>query len=298
MEVISESAEHHFLTTLEKLRKDPSGWYGLRLCFSRQLNHADMIATPGHIRGKLHQLSKQSDEWFEIIKERVQSLEKPFIYRFHDYDLLILARATDDNMRAEMKAICAEFSEKFGEKNCEFSNLVKDIRTYQKLSDRKFISAKLIDSYKAMADSNKVASIDIRRARHEDPTILMVEDDRFTASYAANILNKDFDLVLAKTGEEAIALHIEHCPDMVFLDIHLPGLSGLDTLVAIRKIDPKAFIYMLSVDAVKTNIVTATNGGAAGFLKKPFTKDRILGVADKSPFVRDLKLKIKPPLLR
>ena len=86
-----------------------------------------------------------------------------------------------------------------------------------------------------MADSNKVASIDIRRDRHEDPVVMMVEDDRFTATYAANIISKDFDLILAKSGEEAIALYIEHCPDIVFLDIHLPGLSGLDTLVAIKK---------------------------------------------------------------
>ena len=298
MDIITESAEHHFLTTLEKIKKDPSGWYGLRLCFSRQLKHADMISVPAHIRGKLHQLSKQSDESFEIIKERAKILGKPVIYRFHDFDILILARVTDEDMRTEMKKICSDFNEKFGEKSCEFSNLVKDVHAYQKLSDRKFISAKLMGSYEAMADSNKVASIDIRRSRHEDPTILMVEDDRFTASYAANILNKDYDLILAKTGEEAIALHIEHCPDMVFLDIHLPGLSGLDTLVAIRKIDPRAFIYMLSVDAVKSNIVTATNGGAAGFLKKPFTKDRILGVADKSPFVREIKSKMKSPLLR
>ena len=54
MEIITESAEHHFLTTLDKVKKEPAKWCGLRLCFSRKLDHADMIKTPAHIRGKLH----------------------------------------------------------------------------------------------------------------------------------------------------------------------------------------------------------------------------------------------------
>jgi DNA-binding NtrC family response regulator len=59
-------------------------------------------------------------------------------------------------------------------------------------------------------------------------------------------------------------------------DIHLPGLDGHETLNAIRKADPAAYVVMLSVDAVKTNIVEASKGGASGFLKKPFTKDRMI----------------------
>lgn len=298
MEIITESAEHHFLTTLDKLKKDPTGWYCIRLCFSRRLDYDDMIKEPAHIRGKIHKFEQQSAEWLATVKDKSGNLGKPIIYKFSDFDIVILVRAQDEKMRADVKALYQALCADFGEKLCDLSNLVKDLRVYQKLSDRKMISCKLMESYRAMSDSNKVASIDIRRLRHEDPTVLMVEDDRFTASYAANILNKDYDLILAKTGEEAIALHIEHCPDMVFLDIHLPGLSGLETLKAIKKIDANAFIYMLSVDAVKSNIVTATNDGAAGFVKKPFTKDRLLAVAEKSPYVKELKSKMKSPFLR
>ena len=63
--------------------------------------------------------------------------------------------------------------------------------------------------------------------------------------------------------------------------------TALETLEeAIRKIDPAAHVVMLSGDAVKTNIVEASKGGAAGFLKKPFTQDRLIAMvkaSDKEP---------------
>ena len=48
---------------------------------------------------------------------------------------------------------------------------------------------------------------------------------------------------------------------------------------------------MLSVDTVKQNIVAANAEGAAGFLKKPFGKERLLTAVSKSPYVKDLKQK-------
>ena len=117
---------------------------------------------------------------------------------------------------------------------------------------------------------------------------MMVEDDRFTSTYAATILGTDFDLLIAKDGEEAIEAYIKNAPDIVFLDIHLPGLSGHDVLKALHAIDPEAFIVMLSADTVKENIVEATQHGARKFLKKPFTKERLIETVRNSPYVRSL----------
>jgi DNA-binding NarL/FixJ family response regulator len=55
-------------------------------------------------------------------------------------------------------------------------------------------------------------------------------------------------------------------------------------------VDPEAHVVMLSVDTVKANIVTATNRGAAGFLKKPFSKERLLAFVEKSPFIKGSKV--------
>ena len=142
-----------------------------------------------------------------------------------------------------------------------------------------------------MGDEAKTSSIPIRRTRRKDTLVQIVEDDRFVAAFAAHILNKDYEIIHSKTGEAAIADYIEHAPDIVFLDIHLPGLSGHDALQAIKKIDPDAYVVMVSGDAVKNNIVEASKGGAAGFLKKPFTQDRMIAMVKSSPFYKPERLK-------
>lgn len=289
MKVIQESPEHHFLTFLEKIKKDPGGWLGYRFALSEKLSHADLISKPDHIKGKLHKLRKESEELTQDIAQQVKGDSTAMVYLFSDCDVILLVRPGKDSERDAIHDVFQNLEEKLGKKLCEHHNLTKDLYSYQKLADERFISANRVRAYEAMADANRVQSIPLRRERRDDPVIMIVEDDRFTASYAATILNKDYDVVIAKTGEEAIVHYVEHAPDMVFLDIHLPGLDGIDTLRALRKADPNAFIFMLSVDTVKTNIVAATQEGASGFLKKPFGKERLLAAVGKSPFVKKLK---------
>lgn len=291
MKVIQESPEHHFLTFLDKIKRDSAGWLGYRFALSEKLEHGDLISKPDHINGKLHKLRKESEDLVKDLSARVKDDKTAMIYQFSDCDIIMMVRPAKDSEREAVQAAYSEIESKIGKKFCEHKNLAKDLYGYQKLADQRFLSAKKIKAYEAMADGNRVQSIPIRRERRDDAVVMIVEDDRFTASYASNILNKDYDIVLAKSGEEAVGLYIEYAPDIVFLDIHLPGLNGLDTLRALRKVDPQAFVVMLSVDTVKENIVVANKEGAAGFLKKPFGKDRLIAAVNKSPFVKELKRK-------
>ena len=83
-----------------------------------------------------------------------------------------------------------------------------------------------------------------------------------------------------------ITMYIEHAPDIVLLDIHLPGMDGHSTLKLLRRLDPEGFMVMLSVDASSDNVLGATEAGAQTFLKKPFSKDRLVSVIRKSPHIR------------
>jgi two-component system chemotaxis response regulator CheY len=158
------------------------------------------------------------------------------------------------------------------------------------MADRKLLSARRFEAYRAMSDVHKVSSIAVRRERHLNPRVLIIEDDRFTAVYATNILSKEYDLTVCRTGEEGLAAYIEQAPDIVFLDVHMPGLSGHETLAGIKAVDPKAFVVMLSADTMKTNIVQAADGGAKNFLKKPFSKERLLNTVKNSPYVRGFEI--------
>lgn len=291
MDIILESPEHHFLTLLEKLKGKEEGWYGLHTALSRRLNHSSLIKDPDTIPEKLAALRKDSTELIEDLKQYADDYKGSTLYQFTDSDVIWLTQASSTAEHDKLFEIYKKLADKLNSKICEFSPLTQAHYHYEKMADQKFITEQCIESYKAMADTNRVSSIAVRRKRHETPVVMVVEDDRFTLTYAAGILGREFDVIQAKNGEEAIERYIEHAPDMVFLDIHLPGLNGHETLEAIKRIDHNAFVVMLSVDTVKSNIVSASQHGAAGFLKKPFSKDRLLAAAAQSPFIKQHRVK-------
>lgn len=286
MKIIKDSPEHHFLTFMDKLRRDPAGWMGLRIALSHRTAHADVIEVPEQIAGKLRKTRLESDEAVAGLKDSLEAFGETVIYQFADSDIAAAVRVQNNAEHDSLQALFRKIVEKYGAPFCELSNLAKEVYSWQKLADEKLLSLRRIEAYEALADFNRVQSIPLRRMRREDPVILIVEDDRFTASYASGFLSKDYEAVVAKTGEDAILAYIEHAPDAVFLDIHLPGLSGHDTLRAFRRADPDAFVVMLSVDTVKETIVETSRHGASGFLKKPFSRERLLAAVEKSPFVK------------
>ena len=286
MQIIRESPEHHFLTFMEKAKQENAGWLAIHCAQSETIMHDELIERPDHIRGKLHAYKKDCETLAAQLIAASSDFKTVALYHFTDGDLLLLLLPVNGIEQDSFQNFYKTLSGERGVRYCRYGQINRDIYAYQNLADERLHSARRMSAYEAMADEAKVSSIPIRRSRRKDPLVMIVEDDRFTAAMAAHILNKDYEILHAKTGEEAIADYIEHAPDIVFQDIHLPGLNGHETLNAIRKIDPAAYVVMLSGDAVKTNIVEASKGGAAGFLKKPFTQDRMIAMVKASPFCK------------
>ena len=284
MSIIQDSAAHHFLTFLNRIQHDQHDWHGLRISYAHMLDHRALIRTPAHIPGHLHDLLGESKSCFEKLCDMAKVFPGAQLYHFTDGDILLLADIKKEKDSVLFHRLYETMRREYGN-ICYLDRLKENIHACQAFAEDKLIGDSKIAAYRAMSETHKVASISLRRERRDDPLVLIIEDDRFTASYAANILNRDYDIVLAKTGEEGIMLYITHAPDIVLLDIHLPGLSGHETLQAIRQIDPHSFILMMSVDTAKDNIVKAGHYGASGFLKKPFSKARLLGEVEKSPFM-------------
>lgn len=292
MDVVQKSAEHHFLAYLQELKTQSKGWAALRFCLSRNLDHRDLVSDPSRIVKKLDQFQKDSEKFFRELVAKTSFVEEGTAYLFEDGDIVLLAHLNALRGQKRLQGLFDEMQVQFPEGLAEYSALSRDIFFYEDFADKKFISVKKMQAYRQMADSYKVSSVPLRRARRDHPMILMVEDDRFTAAYAVNILGSDYDIVLARSGEEAISAYIEHAPDAVFLDVHLPGLSGHQTLEAIKTIDPEAFAVMLSVDSVRKNVEEASGRGAYSFLKKPFSKERLQAMTRHSPYVRASKRRI------
>jgi len=107
--------------------------------------------------------------------------------------------------------------------------------------------------------------------------ILIVDDEPGIRQALKQVLEYEKLVVrVASSGGEAITLYPDFRPHLVFLDVKMAGLDGLDTLSRIRKLDPKAQVVMISGHGTIATAVEATQLGAFDFLEKPLDTDRLL----------------------
>jgi two-component system response regulator AtoC len=109
------------------------------------------------------------------------------------------------------------------------------------------------------------------------PRVLVVDDAEGIRSYLASLLEiKGFAVDTAEDGRSALAL-LEGgaAPDVVVLDVMMPGMSGLETLRRIREREPRLPVVMLSVVGKASTIVEAMQLGAADYLNKPFEEEEL-----------------------
>jgi two-component system chemotaxis response regulator CheY len=107
--------------------------------------------------------------------------------------------------------------------------------------------------------------------------ILVVDDDNLMRELLKAILREEGYIIAgeAKDGQSALLACEKINPDIVCLDVNMPGMSGIDTLRALRKQQPKAQIIMVTGDSSLTTVREAVSYGAAGYIIKPFTAARV-----------------------
>src|ERR1700704_5677975 len=110
------------------------------------------------------------------------------------------------------------------------------------------------------------------------PRILVIDDDAGIRESLKMTLEYDgYDVSGAATGQEGLALAEREAPDLILLDIKMPGMDGLDVLGRLRAINEPIPVVMISAKGTTKPAVDATKRGAAHFLDKPFeSTDRLL----------------------
>jgi len=100
--------------------------------------------------------------------------------------------------------------------------------------------------------------------------ILVVDDDVALAEMIGIVLqNEGYDVVFCADGSAALAQFQEHNPDLVLLDVMLPGMDGFDVCRAIRRVSD-APIVMLTARSDTADVVTGLEAGADDYVPKPF----------------------------
>ena len=109
--------------------------------------------------------------------------------------------------------------------------------------------------------------------------ILLVDDHPITRSALTALLEAHGFTVAgeAAEGEEAIELAARLRPDLVLLDLAMPGLDGLHALPRLRDAAPDAEVVVLTASGTEENLLAAIRGGAAGYLLKSEPPERIAG---------------------
>lgn len=133
------------------------------------------------------------------------------------------------------------------------------------------------------ANAELVTTLDRRRAARKALQILVIEDDLFSRRMIGVALTPDFDAAFAESGTSGIREYLGLAPDVVFLDINLPDISGLEVLHKLREIDPDAYVVMLSGNGSADNVMQAVQNGAKGFVGKPFARDKLHQMIKRSP---------------
>ncbi len=114
--------------------------------------------------------------------------------------------------------------------------------------------------------------------------ILVVDDEPDILALAKAILESaGYDVRVAKTGEEGLAAIERERPNLVLLDVILPGVSGLDVLRRIRGDPSKRGLNVVLFTALGTEVkmMLGKNEGADGYLGKPFTSTQLIGLVDR-----------------
>ncbi|MDX6507364.1 MAG: hypothetical protein QOG06_2008, partial [Gaiellaceae bacterium] len=107
--------------------------------------------------------------------------------------------------------------------------------------------------------------------------ILIVDDHPITRAALSSLLEAHGFSVAgeAADGAEAIALARQLLPDLVLLDLSMPGLDGLQALPRLREAAPDAEVVVLTASGTEENLLAAIRGGAAGYLLKSEPPERI-----------------------
>lgn len=124
-----------------------------------------------------------------------------------------------------------------------------------------------------------------RRSTRTIPEIMVIEDDAFSRRLLENALEKKYKLTDLSEATYALATYARLAPDLLFLDINLPDVTGHELLEKIITLDPEAYVIMLSGNSDRENIMHAMNKGAKGFVAKPFTKDKLLQYIERCPTI-------------
>jgi len=107
--------------------------------------------------------------------------------------------------------------------------------------------------------------------------LLLVDDEARIVKILSRILREEgYSLKTASTGEEGVTQARKHRPDIVLMDLNLPGISGLEAMAQILSLYPESLVIIITAYGTINSAVEAMQRGAHDYITKPFDNDALL----------------------
>ncbi len=291
MMVIAKNTESQLLQELQKIKKSTNG---SKRCFHLAFSQSDMPSQTvfEHFIKLLQEVPNaylaqvylcEDNDIFILMEGFMQRQFMEFLLKLSEAmnteEIIGLAKIFEINREwAALEEICSAKIILIEKQNQERADALRDENHQKMLRDMM-----------AGLDKDKIASLKARRLEHSVPVILIVDDDQLSRTLAGNVLREDYNPHFARNGQEALKEFVASAPEVVFLDIGMPDISGHEVLDCIFQIDPGAYVIMFSGRKDKANMLRAFKSGAQGFLGKPFTREKLYQHVSKSHLIPQQK---------
>jgi two-component system, chemotaxis family, chemotaxis protein CheY len=128
-------------------------------------------------------------------------------------------------------------------------------------------------------------------------TVLIADDDQIIRDLLRSMLRTAGLQVLAETstGERTLAAYKLHRPEIVCLDINMPGMSGLEVLREIRALSAETIVVLITGETTQDNVLKAIEGKADGVIVKPFNRARVMAEIARGLRRRESGKQPEPP---
>ena len=197
----------------------------------------------------------------------------------NDREMLLIAKTGD----AAADAVKSEVQNALLEYECSV-----DVQNVTKAEIEKLVDSFDQEVRKSTANNQFTQTRNHRKSN----VVFIADDDAYIRKLVKTALPKNIVVHEYENANDIATAYEEIIPDIVFLDIHLPGLSGVDILKQLYALDKHAYVIMLSADSSRENVLSTRELGASGFMTKPFSKERLIDFYHRCPTLSAIELGI------
>ena len=123
--------------------------------------------------------------------------------------------------------------------------------------------------------------------------VLVIDDEKFiTKSIKQHLEKEGCDVMTGETGEEGIEIFKAESPDIILLDLNMPGMGGIETLKALKKLSSDIIVIIITAHGDIETAVSSIKLGAYDFVEKPFELNRISVLVKKAMETVHLKREV------